>query len=50
MPLRATMPPFTEKFGQTMKARMAAFSFASCLDWYGLSVWYMRPLTTTTHV
>jgi hypothetical protein len=32
MPLRASMPPLTENWRQTMKARMAAFSWASGPD------------------
>jgi hypothetical protein len=32
IPLRASIPPFTEKFLQTMKARMAAFSWARTSD------------------
>lgn len=33
IPLRASMPPLTLKFLQTMKARMAAFSRASSSVW-----------------
>ena len=50
IPLRASMPPLTEKFRQTIKARMAAFSWASVPDSYVRSVWYSRPLTRTRHV
>ncbi len=50
IPLRASMPPLTEKFRQTIKARMAAFSCASVPDSYDRSVWYSRPLTRTRHV
>lgn len=32
MPLRASIPPLTEKLRQTMKARMAAFSWARTSD------------------
>lgn len=49
-PLRASMPPLTEKLRHTMKARMAAFSCASPSDSYARSVWYSRPLTRTRHV
>jgi hypothetical protein len=49
-PLRASMPPFTEKLRHTMKARMAAFSWANPSDSYARSVWYSRPLTSTRQV
>lgn len=50
IPLRASMPPLTEKFRQTIKARMAAFSWARFPDSYARSVWYSRPFTRTRQV